>query len=91
MRLVTKWSLRFICSVLCIISVVHAADIHRIDPSETETFTGHIPCAQVNHDGSNSNSYHVGAKTQAEWQSFYDEVSAYSLPGLSIIGVTGCP
>lgn len=81
----------FICVILIILgflSVAYAADIHQIDPAETEAFNGanHNPCAHIKNNG--SNTYFVGAKTDTEWQSFYNAVGV-TLTDLQNLGT--CP
>lgn len=83
-----RYFLKILLLTLGFLSVIHAADMHQIDPGETEVFTGHVPCFRVTHDSSITKSYFVGAKTAAEYQSFYDEVSAYNLPALN---PSACP
>lgn len=88
MGLTYKWLFRVSLIAMGLASLVHASDIHQIDPGETETFTGHTPCVRVTHDSSITKSYFVGAKTSAEYQSFYDEVKLGTIPALS---ASACP
>ena len=84
-----KYVLRVAIIFFAIVTVVYAADVHQIDPFETENFpaTDHTPCAKIVHNGTGP-AYFVGAKTTAEWQSFYNKVQGGGFPNLSI---NGCP
>ena len=90
MRLYVYRALGAFVVLLAVLSVVYAADIHQVGPASGNydfPLVDHSPCARVV-KSSGTGSYFVGAKTAAEWQSFYNKVQAAGFPDLSI---SGCP